>query len=103
MKIKAGELRKLIQEEHEYAQALQELFGKPDFNGLLDSILMDLQNLNKKVERVHQVAPQGPAKAIVAGIHSDIFNKAAEVRKYVEQLKSLARKGQEAPPQKKAA
>jgi hypothetical protein len=106
MKIRVGDLKQLIQEEQEYSQALQELFGKkqPDFNGILDAILMDLQNLNKKVEQAHELAPAGPAKAIVVGIHSDIFNKAAEVRKYVEQLKGLAKKGQQ-PQQamKKAA
>jgi len=101
MQVRVGDLRQLVREEHEYAEALQEIFGKKqDFGGLLDQILMDLQNTNKKVEQAHQLAPQGPAKAVVAGIHSDLFNKAAEIRKYVEQLKSMARGGQ---PQKRAA
>jgi hypothetical protein len=108
MKIKYGDLKQLIQEEREYSQVLQELFGKKqDFDGALDAILMGLQDLNKKVEAAHGLAPGGAAKAIVTGIHSDIFNKAAEVRKYVEQLKSLAKKaqGQQQPqqPMKKAA
>lgn len=70
---------------------LSEDVGQADFSSVLDSILQDLYNTNKKVEKAHELAPQGPAKAIVAGIHSDILNKAGEIRKYVEQLKKLAR------------
>lgn len=101
MKVRLGDLRRVIREEREHAQALQELFGKKvDFGGMLDKIVQDLFNINKQVEEAHKAAPQGTAKAIVAGIHSDLFNKVAEIRKYVEQLKSIAKGG---GPQKKAA
>lgn len=96
MRVSVKELRKLIREEKEYANAINELFGnKPDFGKMLDSILQDLANTNKKVEQAHQAAPSGPAKAIVAGIHSDLFNKVAEFRKYIEQLKNMANKKQQ--------
>ena len=113
MKIKYGDLKRLIREEREYAEALQEIFGmgkkkvsgeamgSAHFAGALDKFMEDLFGLNKQVEELHKVAPQGPAKAIVAGIHSDLFNKAAEIRKYVEQLKTMAKKG--GAPQKGAA
>lgn len=93
MKVRLGDLRKVIREEQEYAQALNELWGKkaPDFGGMLDQIVQHLFNINKEVEEAHKLAPQGPAKAIVAGIHSDLFNKVAEIRKYVEQLKGMAK------------
>ena len=88
MKVKVKQLRKLISEQIE----LNELFGKSDFSQVLDNILQDLQNTNKKVEKAHELAPQGPAKAIVAGLHSDLFNQVAEFRKYVEQLKAMVKK-----------
>jgi len=104
VKTTIGELRRLIREEREYAEALQELFGKKvDFGGKLDQIVQNLYNINKEVEEAHKLAPQGPAKAIVAGIHSDLFNKVAEIRKYVEQLKGMAKGGGGNPPMKKAA
>ena len=102
MRVSVGDLKQLIREEREYAQALQELFGsRPNFESVLDAIMTDLQSLNKKIEKAHELAPAGAAKAIVTGIHSDIFNKSAEIRKYVEQLKGLAQKSQQS--MKKAA
>jgi hypothetical protein len=92
VKTTVSQLRKLIREEREYTRALNELFGigeKADFGKMLDSVMVDLQNTNKKLEKAHQVAPQGTARAIVAGLHSDLFNKIAEFRKYVEKLKGL--------------
>jgi hypothetical protein len=92
MQVKLGDLRKVIREEMEYAQAINEIFGKKqDFGGMLDQIVQHLFNINKEVEEAHKLAPMGPAKAIVAGIHSDLFNKVAEIRKYVEQLKGMAK------------
>jgi hypothetical protein len=99
-----GELRKLVREEREYVRtgvrppkdvaALNELFGStPDFSKLLDGVMDDLNHAGKKVEKAHELAPAGNAKAIVAGLHSDLFNKVAEFRKYVEQLKGMAKKG----------
>lgn len=90
MKVTVGELRKLVREERR--RALNEDVGQADFSSVLDSILQDLYNTNKKVEKAHELAPQGPAKAIVAGIHSDLFNKVAEIRKYAEQLKKMAKR-----------
>lgn len=102
MRTTIGAIRTLIREEREYAEALQEIFGKKvDFGGKLDQIVQNLFNINKEVEEAHKLAPAGPAKAIVAGIHSDLFNKVAEIRKYVEQLKTMAKKG--GAPQKGAA
>ncbi len=97
MKTSIKQLRRLIHEEREYVQAMNELFGigqGPDFSKMLDSIMMDLQTTGKKLEKAHEAAPEGTAKAIVAGLHSDLFNKAAEFRKYVEQLKGLVKKSQ---------
>lgn len=90
MLIRAGDLRKLIRER----ARLDELFGSNDFGSVLDSVLRDLLDANRKVERAHQLAPNGPAKAIVMGLHSDLFNQVAGFRKYVEQAKAMAKKGQ---------
>lgn len=87
MKVTVRQLRSLIKE-----QLQLELFGKNDFSGVLDAIVSDLYNVTKKVEKAHELAPQGPAKAIVTGLHSDLFNQVAEFRKYVEQLKGLAKR-----------
>ncbi len=105
MKVRYGDIKRMIREEREYSLALQEIFGKkPDFAGILDKIMADFQNLGKEVEEAHKLAPQGAAKAIVAGIHSDLFNKGAEIRKYVEQLKRMAQGGGGGGgPQKKVA
>ncbi len=94
VKVKVGDLRKVIREEAEYTEAMNELFGKKaDFGSMMDNIMQDLQNTTKKIEKAHQAAPQGAAKAIVAGLHSDLFNKISEFRKYVEQLKKLSAGG----------
>ena len=92
MRTTVGELRKLVQEEKEYAEALNELFGKKaDFGSMMKAVLMDLQNVNKKIEQAHQAAPEGAAKAVVAGMHSYIFNKIAEFRKHLEDLGAALR------------
>lgn len=80
-------VRSTLVREH----ALDELFGRSDFSSVLDAVLKDLLDTNKKLEKAHQLAPQGPAKAIVAGLHSDLFNTSAEFRKYVEQLKGMVK------------
>jgi len=85
MRVTVGQLRGIIREAVEAQQG--------DFSSVLDGVLQDLYNTNKKIEKAHELAPQGPAKAIIAGLHSDLFNQAAEFRKYVEQLKKLASKG----------
>ena len=90
MKISIRQLRVVIREEFAALDTLNELFGKKDFASALDAVLQGLADTNKKVEHAHELAPQGPAKAIVAGLHSDLFNQIGEFRKYVEKLKSLA-------------
>lgn len=94
MRATVGQIRRLIREEAQRQSTVNELFGKKaDLGSVLDDVLQDLLDANKKVEKAHELAPQGPAKAIVAGLHSDLFNKASEFRKYVEQLKALVKKG----------
>jgi hypothetical protein len=93
VKTTIGELRKLVREERERAGFLNELFGsRPDFSALLDSVMQDLSDASKKVEKAHGLAPEGTARAIVAGLHSDLFNKTSEFRKHIEQLKGIVRK-----------
>jgi hypothetical protein len=89
MKVSIGQLRTVIREEYARTEVVNELFGKKDFASALDAVLQGLADTNKKVEHAHELAPQGPAKAIVAGLHSDLFNQIGEFRKYVEKLKSL--------------
>lgn len=52
----------------------------------MDEVLYDLYDVNKKIEKAHRLAPQGTAKAIIAGMYSDLFNKIAEFRKYIEKF-----------------
>lgn len=61
-----------------------------EFTTYLDKVLQDLHDTGKKLEKAHELAPGGTAKAIVAGLHSDLFNKAAEFRQYVNQLKKIS-------------
>jgi len=84
------ELKQAIREELCFNEAL--FGGEGRYEDILDSVLRDLYDTNKKLERAHQLAPSGPSKAIVMGLHSDLFNKAAEFRKYVAQLKAMAKK-----------
>lgn len=89
MKTTVGQLRRIIKEE----QDLREFFSKKEtLANLLDQVLQDLQDTNRKIEKAHQIAPVGPARAIVAGLHSDLFNQTAEFRKYVAQLKTMVSK-----------
>jgi len=97
MRVRLGDLRKLIREEVEYTHAMNELFGsKPDFSKMITQFLEELWKLNEKLNDVHKAAPGGPAKAVVAGMHSDLFNKIGEFREHISQLKSLAQKKKEA-------
>lgn len=92
MKTTVGQLKRLIQEEREHAEAVNEIFGKKaDFGSMMKDVLQDLYDTNKKIEQAHSLAPQGPAKAIVAGMHSDLFNKVAEFRKHIEELMKLSK------------
>lgn len=70
-----------------------------EFDTALDAILQDLYDTNKKIETAHKLAPGGAAKAIVAGLHSDLFNKVAEFRDYIAQLKQISA-AEEKPKQK---
>lgn len=101
MRTTIKELRKLIREESEYSRAIVELFNEnTDFGSILNDVIQDLYNTNKKIEKAHELAPQGPARAIIAGLHSDLFNQVAEFRKHVEQLKKLAHHQAEAKMRK---
>ena len=83
----------LIEEELQAAlvtRRLNELFGKHDFASALGDIMQALQAAEKKVEKAHEMAPAGVAKAIVAGLHSDLFNKIAEFRDHIRKLQSLS-------------
>ena len=103
MKATTKEIRRLVREEREYLEALHELFGsKPKFGKMMDAILGELQVASKHLEQAHQVAPEGTAKAIVAGLHSDLFNKVSEFRKYVGQLKNIEKQAQPTPGKKDA-
>ena len=103
MRVRLGDLRRVIREEREYAEALQEIFGSNKekaagfagarYLGALQNFLNDLYALNQKLEAVHEMAPGGPPKAVIAGIHSDLFNKIAEFRKHMDQLKGMANSG----------
>ncbi len=92
MRVRLGDLRRAIREEREYVQALNELFGKkPGLDELLKQVMEDLQATNKKIEQAHEVAPGGVAKAILAGLHSDLFNTMAEFRKHVAEVMKHAK------------
>ena len=90
MLLTVKELRFLIREACGDAHELNELFGKKQgFAPVLDDIMQSLLDTNKKIEKAHELAPSGAAKAIVAGLHSDLFNKVAEFRDYIKQLKAM--------------
>ena len=87
-------LGQLIDEELQAAlvqRRINELFGRDDFMSVIGDVMKALQDANKKVERAHELAPTGPAKAIIAGIHSEIFNQIAELRPHIDQLRALAK------------
>ena len=93
MRVKVGDLRRLIHEELERDHVINEFFGgKADFGKMITEFLEQLWKLNERLNDVHKAAPPGPAKAIVAGMHSDLFNKIAEFRDHVKQLKGLTKK-----------
>lgn len=102
MEITREQLQRLIDEEFDRALAkrqgrlnealIRELAG--NVGDALDEVIHDLYGTTKKLEQAHELAPEGPAKAIIAGLYSDFFNKVAEFRKYAGQVKALAKKGQ---------
>ena len=55
-------------------KALRRRYGHSRVGATLDKALDDLHRAGKKIETAHEVAPAGAAKAIVAGLHSDLFN-----------------------------
>lgn len=87
IRVSIKELKELIREQAE----INEIFGNKSsgFAKLLDSILQDFSGITKKLEKAHELAPEGIAKAIVMGLHSDTFNDLSKVRKYVRQLKTM--------------
>ena len=86
MKIRLHELRRIIREE------------LSSFPAALDDSMNQLLQVNKSLEVAHQMAPEGEAKATIAGMHNDMFQKIAEFRGYVRKLKSLASKPAVVPP-----
>lgn len=84
------ELKDIVRE----ALELNEIFGlsqQRSFEKSLDDIVDDMYRTTQKLERAHQLAPGGTAKAIVAGLYNDAFNQLSEFRKYVQELKSLSK------------
>jgi hypothetical protein len=60
----------------------------PEYAKDLDAILQSLQATLKAVEAAHQKAPDPTSKVILTGVHSDLFNAAAEARGFIQKLKS---------------
>jgi len=88
MRARVGDIKQLIREELELSEGM--FGGGNKLNKLLDAVMSELQDVNKKLEVAHKLAPAGAAKAIVMGLHSDIFNKIADFRKYICQVKQNA-------------
>ncbi len=76
MKIKLSELRKLINEA-----IIAEVSAGPELTADIDSALKDLQVVLKTIESAHGKAPDPAAKVVLMGVHSDLFNAAAFLRK----------------------
>lgn len=75
VKIRISQLRALVRE------ALEEAVASPELAADLDSALQGLQPVLKALEAAHQKAPTPESKVIIAGVHSDIFNAGAYIRK----------------------
>ena len=59
------------------------------YQSLLDQAMQDMLSANKTLEKAHEQAPAGAPKAIIMGLHSDVFNTIATFREYVGKLKGL--------------
>jgi hypothetical protein len=83
MKVNVVSLRRFVREEIQRPQPVGSL------SAALDAAMESFLQVNKSLESAHALAPEGEARATIAGLHSDIFNKIAEFRGYVRRLKSL--------------
>ncbi len=59
------------------------------YDSLLDEIMSNLMSVDKTIERAHEVAPAGASKAVLVGLHQDLFQMTHEFRTYIRQLKQL--------------
>lgn len=59
-----------------------------DIDGVMNGLKISLQSL----EDAHPQAPDEESKAIVAGLHSDLFNAKAQARPFIQKLKSVSKK-----------
>lgn len=69
-------------------EALSENAVAPEYAADLDAVLTSLQASLKALEAAHQKAPDPISKTIITGVHSDLFNAAAEARGFIKKLKS---------------
>jgi hypothetical protein len=60
----------------------------PQYVADLDAVLTSLQACLKGLEAAHQKAPDPVAKTVITGVHSDLFNAAAEARGFIKKLKA---------------
>ena len=60
----------------------------PQYVADLDAVLTGLQSCLKGLEAAHQKAPDPVAKTVITGVHSDLFNAAAEARGFIKKLKA---------------
>lgn len=60
----------------------------PQYIADLDAVSDGLQTCLKALEQAHQKAPDPVAKVVVAGVHSDLFNAAAQARGFIKKLKA---------------
>ena len=58
----------------------------------IDDVMGGLQTSLKALEDAHPQAPDDESKAIVAGLHSDLFNAQAQARPYIRTLKAKAKR-----------
>jgi hypothetical protein len=79
MKITKGQLRKIIAEE---------LAVGGEYQSNLDKVLGQLKQADNSLIAAHNDAPQGEARAIIAGLHQDLFQMMHDFRGYIQKLKS---------------
>jgi len=74
-----------------------------DYENSLDDYVGKLDEAKKLLENIHEKTVSPPGKAIIVGMHSDLFNFIADrengVRKWIAQLKFMSR----SKPQKSAS
>jgi hypothetical protein len=75
---------------HRKGRALRRRYGRSRAGAALDKALADLHHAGKRLETAHEAAPAGAAKAIVAGLHNDLFNMTSSFRSYVAEVKRIA-------------